>query len=91
MNVHFGLNAKGQVQPTTGFKITSGQQVAELPWFGNAHADYLLFHLVDDFIFSDADQEERRLAYHNKGVYGMGLNDETTVEDMEEYIYQCHN
>lgn len=91
MNVHFGLNAKGQVQPTTGFKITSGQQVAELPWAGNAQADLLLCWLVDDFIFSDADQEERRLAFHNKRVYGKGLTGETTVADMEEYIVQCHN
>lgn len=91
MNVFFGTNGKGQIQPTTGFKITSGEQVATLPWTRNAHADLLLHWLVDDFIFSQAGQEERHLAYHNKKVYGQGIKGKTTIEEMEEYIIQCHN
>jgi hypothetical protein len=61
--------------------ITSGAEVAELPYHGNAWSDMGLFRAVGKFIATTPDREEARKALYNMGVYGMGLDENEPVTD----------
>lgn len=65
----------------SGTEIKSGDEVAKLPWHGNAWSDMGLFRAVGRFVATTPDREEARKALYNMGVYGMGFDENEPVTD----------
>jgi hypothetical protein len=63
--------------------LTDPEQIATLPWIGNHAADYCLFDKIEQFIrYQLHDQEKKRRALHLMALYGMGIDQPVSDDDL---------
>src|ERR1039457_6798809 len=66
--------------------IGKAEDIAKLPWAGNAYSDMGLLRAIARFVARTTDRAQLRLAGELLGSVGMGIDDPMSEEELDEWI-----